>query len=218
MLVWKAISSIVRMMRVISSLDWRMASIAAPSSRACAAPSSAAARVSLAKSRVLLACSALRAATPPISSSEAEVSSSEAAWALAPSAKDWLASETWRAAEADCSAPEVKVRAIECNVAVNRRPSSHATAEPTSAQTTMPTSATKVPRWSESTTPTAPCSASVIPRSEIRSTASISRIPWSDHFRPLSDSSASAAAVSSAAWRNARAISRVSASSARFWS
>ncbi len=77
--------------------------------RISSAPVSPAARADSNNSFAPCAPSALRLAMLAISSSEALVSSSEAAWALVPSAKDWLELETWWAASVVCSAPKERM-------------------------------------------------------------------------------------------------------------
>ena len=68
-----------------------------------------------------LALAALRWVMLDISSRDELVSSSEAACWLAPSAKDWLAADTWPAAAAVCSAPALKVSAMPCKTLVMLR-------------------------------------------------------------------------------------------------
>ncbi len=137
MFVWNAISSMVRMMREMSSLPAWMAAIAVDISWTSATPRSAAARAWRARPLTLSALSALSRVPAASSWIEALVCSMAAAWTLAPWASDWLALETWPAAATTWREPSPSSRLTRCSTLAMRREMIIAIAAPVARATSI---------------------------------------------------------------------------------
>jgi hypothetical protein len=105
MLVWKAISSIVLMIRETRWLDSLIEAIAPTISARALFESPIRRSTSAMRVAARPECSAVRRVIDAISSIAADVSSSAAAWSLAPRERSWALDDTSLAADTTCCAP-----------------------------------------------------------------------------------------------------------------